>query len=708
MLAAVARGTGSAALWAVATGTGTALGVAHALVSPVLDAGRGALDTALMTVGRAPSGPQVVWSQGRRAHLDIRALLGSPHSPRHDERVDGVLSATRTVPGVACAHVEVALGRLIVACAPDRELEQVCRRVLDVLAALDLPDDHHAAASVGESPDESLAAHVSPGDRSSVVAPAVAAAMDVVAVTGAVAGQLARLPAAPRAARAAVAVVQHQPRLVRAIEARLGRVGTDVLLTAAAAAAHGFGQAPAAPLLDLAQRVAQIGEALAHREAWAGWEPVLAVPTRPRAVTYPAISGGDRELDDWAGPTTTVATDSEIDSADNASGSTVVGEIESYLEQAASGTLVAAAGALLAGGGVNDIAGAVLAGVPKAAHLGRESFASVLGRGLARTGSLVLDAGALRRLDRIKVVVIDGAALRGDARMVLQAEGRAPGWDDDRVYEVADALLHHETPPDPDPDERPANGARLRWTQPSGAPGPAVDGAGGGAHAQLVVAGQVVGLVEVCWEPDPYALALVETARRTETTVVLRHGAGTSELATAVRQSYSPDTPLSEVVRTVRAERGPVMLISALHPDLDCDDIVAAFAQADVSVALDDPAATAAWNADIVTGATLLDAIRLLSALPAARRASAAAVRLAKAGSTLEGLLVVTGGPSSRLSISRWFSPVHATAAIAMIAGALSARGVLGLPDPDPVPLTAWHALDAEVVFARLTGGRHR
>src|SRR5205823_6363376 len=55
---------------------------------------------------------------------------------------------------------------------------------------------------------------------------------------------------------------------------------------------------------------------------------------------------------------------------------------------------------------------------------------------------------------------------------------------------------------------------------------------------------------------------------------------------------------------------------------------------------------------------------------------------------------------------NRWISPVNTTATIALIVGALAARGVLELPDPQPVPLTAWHALDPQIVFTRLTGGR--
>ena len=166
------------------------------------------------------------------------------------------------------------------------------------------------------------------------------------------------------------------------------------------------------------------------------------------------------------------------------------GPVENYVDSAANGSLIAAASALMAGGGTEDAAGAIEAAVPRAAHMGRQAFAAVLGRGLANAGLLVLDPGALRRLDRVQVVVIDGAALRGDHRAVLLARGDAPGWDDDRVYEVADALLHGEEAPEPDPDELPATGARLRWVPSQG---PSATPAQGLEHADLVVDGECVG-----------------------------------------------------------------------------------------------------------------------------------------------------------------------------------------------------------------------
>jgi cation-transporting ATPase I len=471
-------------------------------------------------------------------------------------------------------------------------------------------------------------------------------------------------------------------------------------------------QAVGTPLLNLAQRVLQISEAEAHRRRWRDREPQLASPSRPQAPVVPVISSAGAKSQatrhNWAaaaaGEASHVVVDGSIDAAIDTAKGSMAGPVEDYVDQAANGSLIAAASALVAGGGTEDAAGAVLAGIPKAAHMGRQSFAAVLGRGLADDGQMILDPGALRRLDRVKVVVIDGAALRGDHRAVLHARGDVPGWDADRVYEVADALLHAEEPPEPDPDELPATGARLRWVRPQG---PSATPAQGLEHADLVVDGEMVGHVEVGWEVDPFAVPLLQIANRTGARVVLRHVAGTQDLAASVAASHPSGTPLLKLVRDLRADRGPVLLITALHRDFASTDTLAALAIADVGVALDDPRAATPWSADIITGTDLAAAVRILSALPAARQASESSVNLAKGGTTLAGLLLVTGNPQTStnpLALRRWLNPVNAAAASALISGAFSAGKVLRQPDPTPQPLTAWHALDPEIVYSRLAG----
>jgi cation-transporting ATPase I len=706
-VATVVGGVSGAALQVLRAGVQGVAGAAGAvqlLTSPVVESVHQSTGR-FLGPGNSRDGaaPPVRWHSGRRVHLDLDPLLPFP---RWHEHAAAVEEPVRKLAGVASAHVEGALGRLVIELedGADRDLTVQAARAAACAAAADVISAVPPAAP-------RTAPFADPGNPLAILVPLTAAAMDVVAIGAAVTGWVGRLPVAPRAARGAAAIISNQPRIVSLLEARLGRVGTDLALAASTAVANGLTQAVGTPLVDLAQRGLQISEAAAHRRRWRDREPQLASPTRPQAPVVPVISSAGPKAQtprhNWApaaaGDASHVMVDGAIDSAIDTAKGSMGGPVENYADQAANGSLVAAAGALLAGGGAEEAAGAILAGVPKAAHLGRQAFAAVLGRGLADAGQLILDPGALRRLDRVKVIVVDGAALRGDARAVLHARGDTPGWDEDRVYEVADALLHGEEAPEPDPDELPATGAHLRWIR---TPGPSATPAQGLERADLVVDGEVVGRVEVGWEVDPFAVPLLQIARRTGTRVVLRHVAGTQDLTASVAASHPAGTPLLQLVRELRADRGPVLLITALHRDFASTDTLAALAVADVGVALDDPQGATPWTADIITGTDLAAAVRILSALPVAKQTSESSVRLAQGGSTLAGLLLVTGdsrGAGNPFALRRWLNPVNAAGAAAMVSGALSAGRVLRQPDPTPQPLTAWHALDPEIVYTRLT-----
>ncbi|MBV8346419.1 MAG: HAD-IC family P-type ATPase, partial [Mycolicibacterium sp.] len=714
VVASVTDGAAQVVRAGVSTAAGAA-GAAQLLASPVVELVGPVVQSAAQSTSRAlgmssspnrsPDGvtPPVRWQSGQRVHLDLDPLLPFP---RWHEYAAVVEEPVRRIPGVAKAHVEGSLGRLVVEFEDDADNDLVLDEVREVVAAVaaDL-----VSAESGSAPR--TAPFADPGNPLAILVPLTAAAMDIVAIGAAVTGWVIRLPAAPQTTQAAAALLNHQPRMVSILESRLGRVGTDIALTATMAAANGLTLAVGTPLLDLTQRGLQISEAAAHRQRWREREPQLASPARPQAPVVPVISSAGAKSQaprhSWAaaaaGEASHVVVGGAVDAAIDTEKGSMAGPVESYVNSAANGSLIAAATALVAGGGTEDAAGAILAGVPRAAHMGRQAFAAVLGRGLANAGQLVLDPGALRRLDRVQVVVIDGAALRGDHRAVLHSHGDAPGWDDDRVYEVADALLHGEEAPEPDPDELPATGARLRWVPIQG---PSATPAQGLESADLVVDGECVGSAEVGWEVDPYAIPLLQTAHRTGARVVLRHVAGTEDLTASVGASHPPGTPLLNLVRELRADRGPVLLITAVHRDFASTDTLAALAIADVGVALDDPRAATPWTADIITGTDLADAVRILSAIPVARSASESAVHLAQGGTTLAGLLLVTGEQDgTRVGFRRWLDPVNAAAATALVAGTFSASKVLRLPDPTPQPLTAWHALDPEIVYSRLAGG---
>ncbi len=172
--------------------------------------------------------------------------------------------------------------------------------------------------------------------------PLTAAALDLVAMGAAVTGWVTRLPAAPQTTRAAAALINHQPRMVSIL-------GTDIALAATTAAAHGLTQSFGTPLLDLTQRTLQISEAAAHRRVWRDREPQLASPDRPQAPVVPVISSAKSEVPrhSWAaGEASHVVVGGTIDAAmDKAKGS-MAGPVESYVDSAANGSLIAAVSAL--------------------------------------------------------------------------------------------------------------------------------------------------------------------------------------------------------------------------------------------------------------------------------------------------------------------------------------------------------------------------
>ncbi|EFG76960.1 hypothetical protein HMPREF0591_3101, partial [Mycobacterium parascrofulaceum ATCC BAA-614] len=359
----------------VRAGVSTAAGAAGALqtlASPVAELAVPVVQSMAQTTTRAiglsgpPNGsgpsvtPPVRWQSGRRVHLDLDPLLPFPgwheHAPAVEEPV-------RRIPGVASAHVEGALGRLVIEFdnEPDGDalLDRVRETVCSVAADLTL-------VASGEAPR--TAPFADPGNPLAILVPFSAAVMDVAAIGAAVTGWLGRLPVAPRSARAAAALLNHQPRVVAVLESRLGRVGTDIALSASTAVANGLTQAVGTPLLDLAQRSLQVSEAAAHRQRWRDREPELASPKRPQAPVVPVISSAGPKSQaprhNWAaaaaGEASHVVVGGAIDAAIDTAKGSMAGPVEEYADQAANASLVAAAGALLAGGGTEDAAGALL------------------------------------------------------------------------------------------------------------------------------------------------------------------------------------------------------------------------------------------------------------------------------------------------------------------------------------------------------------
>jgi cation-transporting P-type ATPase I len=295
-------------------------------------------------------------------------------------------------PGVAWARTVPALGRVVLALDGETQ-EEVAEAVSisELVETIERVEAHHGVARVPFPSDQ--ADH--PGDREPVDRELMALAADGLALGVAVAGRMARVARMPIELAAVVPFVQAQPWLRHRLQSALGRLPVDVGLALTNAAAAAVSQGSLGLLVDAGQRVLLLREASSANRAWQAAEPVL--------------TAGTAELPTPVGPAGGGAVDEFADRR-----SARPGPAEAYANVAGPVALLAGAGAGLfsAGSGLRRAASVALAGTPKAAVLGVDAYAAELHRVLVDRGVVCFDRGALRRLDRIDSVLVDGAVLR--------------------------------------------------------------------------------------------------------------------------------------------------------------------------------------------------------------------------------------------------------------------------------------------------------
>lgn len=477
-----------------------------------------------------------------------------------------------------------------------------------------------------------------PGDSAVLAGRMVALGADAVGLVAALAGRAVRLPRLPGAVAAAVTFIDVQPRLRRAVEARLGTETADVTLAIATAVAQTLAQGPASLVVDLGLRAALVAEAQASGRAWRRHEPVLAEHAASEQ-RFPVI---ERPCPRPPGP------------------------IERYADAAAATGLIGAGVIGFAAGSVSAAADAVLVSAPKATRTAREAFSATLSRHLCDVeGVLILRAAAMRGLDRVDALVIDPRALLSDALAVSEVRGaesavRSAVWDAARA-DVANGLMG------------------TGW-HPVRALSPTHDQFGAPAGTRILVSAV----------PDPLAASIVSAAREAGLSLVSLDvdalGAlrtGFDDLHPHNSRDHQPedfDAALLTAVTTLQNEGRTVALLAVRAPD--------ALAAADMALALNKPGVAPGWTADLLVP-NLAAAWRVLSAVPAARATSRRGMELSAAGSLLGALLMLPGvrgrGPG----------PVVAGAALGLLSGRAAASRVARLPLPDVSPVIDFHALTA-------------
>ncbi|MGB3664780.1 MAG: cation-translocating P-type ATPase, partial [Mycolicibacter algericus] len=163
----------------------------------------------------------------------------------------------------------------------------------DALAAVEShpPDDEHDAVAEGDRPRSAPA----PGDGLLAVSTAAMAGVAAVGLGISLAGRVLRFPRLPASVQGAVVALDHQPRLRRLLEERIGKRATDTALGLASTTANALALAPSMLAVDLAINTLKAAETRAVARAWSRREPAVAdiaaqpaAESQPRTVPSPA------------------------------------------------------------------------------------------------------------------------------------------------------------------------------------------------------------------------------------------------------------------------------------------------------------------------------------------------------------------------------------------------------------------------------------
>ncbi|MGE3287025.1 MAG: HAD-IC family P-type ATPase, partial [Pseudonocardia sp.] len=341
-------------------------------------------------------GARPVWSGPGRLHVAVRGV--APEAL--DAFAADLGERVGAVPGVEWAGLDQGCGRLVVAVADGADRADGDADAAAVRAGV-LTAVEGAEAVAGADGPFPTSVEDHPADRAGVARHALEAVADVAAVATAVTARALSLPARllPIDPAPVLGLVASSDRLRAPLESVLGKPAVGTALNIASAAVNGAEQRFVAPAVDLAHRVLLVRqeesrgatfdrlERRLYPQAPAG--PAVAPPVHGRPVPLPP------------------------------------GPVERYVEQDLVATLAAAAATVPLSGRAQRASSVLSAGVPKAARLGREAFASGVVEYLGRCGVLVVAPRPVRLLDQVDRVVVDPDLLGGLDDTVLAAAQEA-------------------------------------------------------------------------------------------------------------------------------------------------------------------------------------------------------------------------------------------------------------------------------------------
>jgi len=609
------------------------------------------------------------WVGDGRAYIEVRAARrpGLGDFTRHVER------ELESLHSVQWAEVNAITGRVVVAFDPDAtDLDDLVETVEGVEEAHGL----HRERFSHERPEH-------PADIEPLRRNGIALGADVLGLGVSAFGQVLALTPLPTEIAALVALADSEPRVRRFLDAHLGPAASELGLGVANAFGQAFAQGPLGLVVDIAHRGTVIGELRSRRVLWEQREPELARLGRG------AVDPVERDARPRPVP---------------------AGPVERYADRASMASFGAFGVALAATRSPRLAASALVAGVPKAARLGREAFAAEISRGLAARGVLVMDRSALRRLDRVDTVVVDADVLvtgrgcvarievldggAGGARTAGSSRGaRTAGIDGAEAGARVEALVDLSRPETPvrrgiwslGPID--VLGAEL----PRGAATRVRElGRGRARVVGLAHRRRLVALAVIEDELAPSAGSLAEAVRRAGHRLVIAGSRPSVDRRLGADASVPGGRRLRHSVRALQAD-GHVVLLVASGP------AHGALLSADCGFGLTDGTSRPPWGAHLLGGADLAPASFVVDATRLARRASQRSTALSLAGSGIAGVWAVAGLPAT--AGRRAALPVNVAALAAQASSTISAAtAARRSPQASPVPPPEWHAMSPEEV----------
>lgn len=466
-----------------------------------------------------------------------------------------------------------------------------------------------------------------------------------------------------------LSVLRSVPRLRRPIEQRFGAERTRLGLGVSIGLLQGPAQRPLNALVDLLEKGALRGELSAQRQLFESREHSLcpgpgAPPPRPvpeRPAPLPR------------------------------------GPIEEYSDRAWAVALGGFGVSFLSTRSVQRAFGALYGGLPRPARLGREIFTARLSQLLARRQVLVLNRNALRRLDRVDCLVLQGDLMQGGAARISQVVF-CQGMETESVRQAAESLFDPAAPL----SIQQSDGYRLAPLGRASAPLPAAmkeDAEALAAGGELVLTldrnGQLLALLEIRIRSRMGLEELVQAAHDASMRVVVASDDPEVLQTIPADDTVGSGEALFRGVRTLQRE-GRVVCVVA-QGDTRALDI------ADLSISVVSPGSQVPWSAHVLCRDDLTDVRLLLEASRTAVDVGRQSVNLALGAASL-GALVSVGGLLTMTSARVW-TVVNLASLASMGNGLRLAADFRRRPLPPARDPTPFHAMDARGVMTRLGSG---